>query len=151
MARRWISLVRSLGEALVEVLNAEAAALKEEVASSGRHLAMAVALAGLAAVLVFWAMGTAAFLIYQVLTLWLSGWLSTLIVLGLLLLLALGIAALARRRLQSIESPATTVRRRIADHQQWWQERLLEDPDDSAAASLSGGDSSKKPELTNES
>lgn len=144
-------MLRSLGEALAEVLSAEVAALKEDVESSGRNLAMAVALAGLAAGLVFWAMGTVAFLIYQVLRFWLSGWLSALIVLVLLILLAFALVALARRRLQSIESPAATVRRRIADHQQWWQERLLEDPTDSVAASLSAGDRSNKPEPTNES
>lgn len=138
MARKWISLLRSLGEALVEVLSAEVAALREDVASTGRHLAIAVVLAGVAATMVFWALGAAAFLVYQILRLWLSGWLSALIVLSLLLLLASIVGALARRRFQRVESPAATVRRRITDHQKWWEESLLEASSDPEAAAIAG-------------
>lgn len=152
MARGWIALLRSLGEAFVEVLTAEAEAFKEDIASSGRNLGMAVALAGLVAVLVFWAVGTAAFVVFQILLLWLSAWVSALIVLGLLLVLALAIGALARRRLHRVETPVATARRRLADHQQWWQERLLAESSESPPASLRGDQSqSEGPESSRES
>jgi hypothetical protein len=35
------------------------------------------------------------------------------------------LALIARRRLQAIEVPADTVRRRVEDHVAWWQDEVL--------------------------
>src|SRR5262249_32267260 len=63
----WVDLIRSLGGSLIEVLKAEVEALKEELAVSGRHLALGAALAGGAAVLLFWTVGALIFTLVAVL------------------------------------------------------------------------------------
>ncbi len=126
--RKWGSLLRSLGQSLVELIDAEAAALRGDLADSGRRFSMALAIAALAAFLLFWSVGAAAFTLYQVLRLWIPPWGSALVVLGLFLLLSWILALIARRRLRAIEVPSETVRRRIDDHLTWWRgELLLED------------------------
>jgi len=125
MSRGWIDLLRSVGDSLLGVAEAEAAALKGDLKSSGRQLAVVGALAGAAAFVFFWVVGAAGFVLFQVLTIWLPRWGAAAIVLIVFLGLAGTLAMLTRRKLQAIEWPGETVRRHVEDHRDWWQSQVL--------------------------
>jgi MFS family permease len=123
----WIELFRSLGQALFEVVRAEAQALGEDFRRSGMHLFRGAALLGGAAAVGFWTLGLALFALIAVLMIWLQPWAAALIVAGLFAAAAGLLAALGLRELRRLESPAASVRRRVSDHLDWWQTRLLAD------------------------
>jgi hypothetical protein len=125
--RRWLDLIRSLGGALLDLLQAEASALRSDLAASGRAAARAIIVLGIAAALLFWAVGAATLALVEVLALWLPRWGATSTVAGVLMLAALVAVYLGRRSLCSLEPPAATVRRHLGDHVAWWQERVLDE------------------------
>ena len=129
MTRRWSSLLRSLGESVAGVARAEAAALGADLKETGRRLAVSLGLTAIACFLAFWAVGALAFMVYQMLNLWLSDWAATLVVLAIFTILTLVFALLARRRWAAIEVPTQTVRRRFDDHVAWWHGELLQGDD----------------------
>jgi Putative Actinobacterial Holin-X, holin superfamily III len=124
----WIDLFRSLGESLVEVWRAEVASLQGDLERSGRHLGLALAFLGAAAVLFFWIVGLLLFVLVSVLHIWLEWWGAALIVLGLFVLGAGLLGWLGVRRLRQVENPMSTVRRRVDSHLDWWQHGLLAKP-----------------------
>jgi hypothetical protein len=124
----WIDLFRSLGESLVEVWRAEMANLQGDLERSGRHLGMALAFLGAAAVLFFWIVGLLLFVMIAVLHIWLEWWAAALIVLGLFILGAGLLGWLGVRRMREVENPMSTVRRRVDSHLDWWQHGLLAKP-----------------------
>src|SRR5258707_1722230 len=80
----WIELFRSLGQALFEVVRAEAEALGEDFRRSGVRLLRGVALLGGAAAVGFWTLGLLLFALIAVLMIWLQPWAAALIVAGAL-------------------------------------------------------------------
>jgi putative superfamily III holin-X len=124
----WIEMFRSLGESLLEVWRAELATLQEDFQRSGRHLAVALGLLGAILVLAFWIVGLLLFVLIALLHVWLSWWLAGLIVWLLFLGTAILLAWLGKRRLQQVENPVETVRRRVDSHLDWWQHGLLAQP-----------------------
>lgn len=125
MTRGWTDLLRSLGESLVGVAGAEAAALKGDLRTSGRKFLIVVVLGATAAFLCFWIVGAAGFLLFQVLTIWLPAWGAATIVFAVLVILAGILAMVARQRFRSIEVPVDTVRRHFDDHVAWWESQIL--------------------------
>jgi len=121
----WIDLVRSLGGSLIEVLRAEADALKEELASSGRHLGIGLAFLAGAAGILFWTLGALLFTLGAVLAIWLQVWAAALIVVGIFLLLAALLVFLGLRQLKRFENPLESLRQHVEDHLDWWQHTLL--------------------------
>jgi Putative Actinobacterial Holin-X, holin superfamily III len=121
----WTELARSLGQALLAVLRAEAEALGADLRRSGVHLVRALVLLGGAAAVSFWTLGVLVLVLIAVLAIWLPTWAAALIVAGLFILTAGLLVALAVRHLRRLENPVDDVRRRIADHLDWWQQRLL--------------------------
>ncbi|HLX09007.1 MAG TPA: phage holin family protein [Thermoanaerobaculia bacterium] len=124
----WIELFRSLGQALFEVLRAEAQALGDDFRRSGRQLLLALALLGAAAAIGFWTVGVVVLTLIAVLMIWLPAWAAALIVLALFVAVAGLLATLGVLRLRRLESPAESIRRRVADHLDWWEHRLLAEP-----------------------
>lgn len=123
----WIDLFRSLGESLVEVLRAETTSLQEDLKRSGRHMGVALAFLGAAAMVAFWVVGLLLFFLVAFLYIWLELWAAALIVLGLFLL-TLGILAwLGVSRLKRVENPVDSVKRHVDDHLDWWQNGLLKE------------------------
>lgn len=132
--RGWSELLRSLGRAVLELLQAEVAALGEELAASGRHLrrgalllvlALGVAVAGL------WSL---ALLLFELLVLLLPRWGAAAVLFAVAAIAALALLWAGRRALRRMESPRVLVARRTQEHVEWWQ-RLLGDaesggPDD---------------------
>lgn len=119
--RRWSDLLRSLGRAVLELLQAEAAALGEDLAASGRQLrrgglylllALAVSIAAL------WAL---ALLSFELLVLVLPRWGAAGTILLVLALAAGGLLLAGRRTLRRIQSPRALVTRRAREHVEWWQ------------------------------
>lgn len=123
----WRALVRDLGEALLDLLRAEVAALASDLGASGRALARALVLAAVAGAVAFWALGLLIYLAVELLALVLPRWGAAAIVLGLFVLAAAALLASARTRLRAIEPPDATLRRRLADSRRWWRERVAAD------------------------
>jgi len=136
----WIELFRSLGQALFEVVRAEAQALGEDFRRSGGALARGLALLGGAAAVGFWTLGVLVLALIAVLAIWLPPWAAALIVAALFASTAGLLAALGLRQLRRLESPAESIRRRVADHLDWWNHRLLAEP---ARPEVEGGDGAR--------
>jgi Putative Actinobacterial Holin-X, holin superfamily III len=124
----WIEMFRGLGEALLDVLRAEAATLQEDLTRSGKIAGGALALLGAALILLFWIVGLVIFALVTVLAIWLPLWGAALVVLALFLLAAGILSWLGLRRIKQVENPVQTFRRRVDDHLDWWQNTLLREP-----------------------
>jgi cytochrome c biogenesis protein CcdA len=125
----WGEVFRSFGEAVLEVLRAEAAVLAEQWKKAGLLLGFAFALGGVVFFSMFWLLGLVVLatvdLVRKVQE-W-QLWQASLLVAAVLLLfmiLALFVAWLLVRRL---ENPLSAVRERMSDHLAWWQDNLPED------------------------
>lgn len=124
----WIDLLRSLGQALLDVLRAEAAALGVDLRRSAVHLGRGAALASGAAAVMFWTLGIAVLALIALLAIWLPVWGATLVALGVFAGAAGLLAWLAWRQLRQLTNPLADLKRRIDDHLDWWQNRLLAMP-----------------------
>ncbi len=125
----WLHLFRSLGEALLALLEAEVEALKGEIARSGRRLGwglLLLALAGVFALLILGLLTLAAVSGLQELA-GLAWWQAALWVAAAYLVVALAVGGLGVGQLRRVENPAHTVGRRVKDHLLWWRRALPED------------------------
>jgi len=120
----WLGLIQSVHRSYWSVLRAEAAALGDDLSGSARRLGVSLLLFFFAAGLALFALGALAFAAIAGLSLVVPPWAAALLVTALLLIAAGVVALVARRRLQSIESPGASVRRRVADHMEWWEGRV---------------------------
>jgi len=123
--RGWIEIFRGLGEALLEVLRAEVATLQEDLSRSGRIAGGALALFGVALILLFWILGLLIFSLVAVIAIWLPLWGAALVVLALFLTVAAALSWMGASRMKQVENPLQTFRRRVDDHLDWWQNTLL--------------------------
>jgi putative superfamily III holin-X len=121
----WIEMFRGLGEALLDVLRAEVATLQEDLTRSGRIAGGALALLGVALILLFWILGLLIFCLVAVAAIWLPLWAATLVVLVLFLAVAGVLSWMGMNRLKQVENPVETFRRRVDDHLDWWQNTLM--------------------------
>ena len=125
LAGAWIELLRGLGQSVLDLLAAEWAELKRELAASGKNLAIAAGLFGAAAAFGFWLVALLLYLAIQVAAIWWAHWVAALVVTLVVLLIVAVVVLLGLRRLKRFESPGITVSRRADDHLDWWNERLL--------------------------
>lgn len=125
LLRRWVETFRAVGDAFLDLLEAELRALGQEVTRSGRHLLVALGLFGAAAAIGFWLIGVLICCAILLAALWLPLWGAALAVAGVLLLVVAVVAWLGVRHLRRVENPATIVRRRLDDHVGWWSGSLL--------------------------
>lgn len=121
----WIEMFRGLGEALLDVLRAEVATLQEDLTRSGRIAGGALALLGVALILLFWVIGLFIFVLVTVLAIWMPLWGAALAVFGLFFVTTLVLGGLGWSRIQQVENPVETFRRRVDDHLDWWQNTLM--------------------------
>ncbi|HXU46366.1 MAG TPA: phage holin family protein [Thermoanaerobaculia bacterium] len=117
--------IRGLGQALVDVLRAELAALERDLARSGGELSKGLGLFGAAAALAFWAIGALVVAAIAGLAVWLPLWGAALLVAVLFAAAAVGLALGGRGRIARFENPMATARRRFEDLMDWVQGRLL--------------------------
>jgi hypothetical protein len=128
--RGFAEIVREIGESFLALVRAELDALLEDFGRSGRALGRALLLAGAAAAVLFWTLGLVLYLAIELLALALPRWGAVAIVLGVFALAAAILAIVARRRLNSIEPPAATVRRRLDESRAWWDRRVVAGEDE---------------------
>lgn len=121
----WIELFRHLGQSYLDLLAAEWAEVKRELALSGKRLLWSVAFFGAAAAIGFWLVALVLFLLVAVLHVWLPWWAAALIVTAAVLVVIAVLGWLGVSRLQKVENPAAVVGRRYEDHLDWWDRRLL--------------------------
>lgn len=125
MLERWRDLFGAVGESFLDLLWAEIEELESDLGRSGRLLLRALVALVVAGVLGFYASAAAGVLLVVLLNHVWPLWAAVLAVtLGLLLLAGIA-AAVGTRWLRRLESPVSTVRRRVDDHLQWWQQELL--------------------------
>ena len=125
LVRPWIDLFRGLGQSYLDLLAAEWAEVKRQLAASGKSLLWAAGLFGAAAAISFWLVALLLFVLVAVLHVWLPWWGAALVVTGLVLLLVAILAGLGVARLKKVENPMAMVGRRYEDHLDWWDRRLL--------------------------
>ena len=113
-----------IGQAGLDLARAETQALTGDLKGSGRTLLRIILLFAGSLFLLFWSLALAAYAAVEVAGHWLPRWAAALVVFSLLLLFAAVMGWLAWRKLHRLETPAATVRRRVADHVGWWQRRL---------------------------
>lgn len=121
----WIDLFRSLGQAYLDLLAAEWAEVKRQLALSGKRLLWSAAFFGAAAAIGFWLVALMLFLLVAVLHVWLPWWGAALAVTLVALLVVAVLGWLGLRKIQKVENPAAVVGRRYEDHLDWWDRRLL--------------------------
>lgn len=121
----WIDLFRSLGQSYLDLLAAEWAEIKRQLALSGKRLLWSAAFFGAAAAIGFWLVALVLFLLVAVLHVWLPWWGAALIVTAVALLVVAVLGWLGLRKIQKVENPAAVVGRRYEDHLDWWDRRLL--------------------------
>lgn len=125
----WRDTVRAVGEALIDLLRAEAAVVGESWQRSARELRT---IATIGVVLAYLALICLPTLLIVALLMGLSEglgwpmWGAALTVAGVVALVALILMSIIRQRVKSrLESPAATLRHRFADHRAWWNDRIV--------------------------
>jgi hypothetical protein len=137
--KQWLELLRQLGDAVLELVAAEASALADDLRRGGRQAARVVALLAVTVVLatLAWALVTVAAV--AALAPAIGLWQAALAIGAVYAVVATVCGVAARNRWRRIEAPVETVRRRIEDQRTWLRDHLF---DRSAAGSTleTGGD-----------
>jgi uncharacterized membrane protein YqjE len=122
--RSWRDLLRSLGTAVLELLEAEVAALGRELAANGKHLRRGALLLVLGLGVTVAALWGFALLLFELLVLVLPRWGAAATILGVEVVAALALVWAGRRALRRMENPRALVARRTREHVEWWQKLL---------------------------
>jgi hypothetical protein len=126
----WLELFRSLGQALLDLVQAELEAIGDELASSGKQLGVGIALLVAAAAFGFWTAAVAIYTVIRVIAIWLPLWASAAIVTGLFAIVVIVLTILGIARLRRLEGPVRTLGRHLHDHREWWNDHLLAGAED---------------------
>lgn len=118
---RWFRALIGAGRAFVEVVRAELEALQHELSQSSRQLLKVLVLMGIAVVLVGWVLGllATALIVYLQSTGALTLWQATLLVAGLLAVVAVLLALWSRKIVRQIRPPSQMIRQRLGNHFEW--------------------------------
>ena len=125
MSSSWSGLLRALGDSFSALVTSEITALRDDLAASRKRLAVAAAIAAAALFVLFWAVGAASVVVFEILANWVSRWLAATIVFVALAVLGAILLRIALKRFESIESPLKTFERRYDEHVSWWNESIL--------------------------
>jgi hypothetical protein len=123
--KEWLELLRHLGDAVLDLIAAEASALTGELRRGGRQALGALMVAAVAAVLAVLAWGLLTLALVWGLATFIDPWLAALAVGAVYAVAAIGCAVTARRRWRRIEPPADVVRRRWQEQNAWFRDRIL--------------------------
>jgi hypothetical protein len=124
-ATRWVEAARSVGSALLDVLAAEAAEFKADLARSGRELRGGLVLLALAAGVGFWTIALGLWAAIELLSSKLSLLGAILVIFGLGLVVTVALLWLARWRLGRVETPVHAFKRRGREHADWWRDSVV--------------------------
>lgn len=117
----WIVLSRQLLEDLIDLYDAELAALRVEVTETGRRLLKILALAGAAFFTLFWILALVAYSLVEVVALWLPRWGAALAVTGIFVLLAAILGLIGWLYARRLTNPIDSVFDRLRDHLAFWR------------------------------
>lgn len=126
MRQSWSEMVHGLGGAVLTLLKAELEVIERELGASGKNLGIGLGLFAAAGAFGFWTLGVATYFLIQLLALWLPLWAASLVLTVLFALIVGGLAFAGLKKLEKVENPLGTVRRRIEDNAEWWQSRVIE-------------------------
>jgi hypothetical protein len=126
----WKERLREIGESFLALARAELAALAADLGQSGRAFARALVLVGIAFGVGFWTLGLLLYFAIELLALVLPRWGAVGIVLALFVAVTLILILSARSRFAAIESPASTLQRRLDENRRWWRERVAADEEE---------------------
>jgi len=125
LLNRWAEAARAVGDALLEVLAAEAAELQRDLTESGRTLRRGLVLLAVAASVAFWTIGLGLWLAVELLRLWMPAFGAALVMFATGVIISLLFHWRGKQRLRKIENPIQAVQRRSREHAEWWQEAVL--------------------------
>jgi len=120
----WIVLSRELVADLLDLLDAEIGAARQELAVSWRRAGLIVAFFAGALALAFWVVALVAYTLVEVVSLWWPPWAAALTVTALFLLLAAVLVLLARWRIRRLANPLDVAVRRLREHIDWWRREV---------------------------
>lgn len=126
----WTVLSRELIADLLDLLEAELAAARGELAKSWRGAGLIGAFFGAAVALAFWVVAVLAYALVAVFMLWLPAWGAGLIVAGIFLVAAALLGLLGWWRVKRLANPIDVVFRRLRDHIDWWRSEVRLHPGD---------------------
>lgn len=140
----WIVLTRELAADLLELVDAEVAAGREELSASWRGAVKILAFGGAAVALLFWVVALLAYALVALASRWLPGWGAGLAVAGLFVVVAAVLGALGWRRAARLKNPIDVVIRRLREHLGWWRTEVtlhpaLGEPEGEARRERRGG------------
>jgi hypothetical protein len=117
----WLVLTRELLADVVDLLDAEVEAAREEVATVWRGAWAIPVLFSAALFLLFWIIALLGYAAVALLSRWLPAWGAALTVAGAFLLLALVATALGVAKLKRLKNPYDIFVRRAREHVSWWR------------------------------
>ena len=123
--KEWLELLRHLGDAVLDLIAAEAGALTGDLRRGGRQALAALTVAAVAAVLAVLAWGLVTLALVWGLATVIDPWLAALAVGAVYAVAAIACALSARNRWRRIEPPAEIVRRRWEEQSTWFRDRIL--------------------------
>ena len=120
----FVVLTRELLADLLELLDAEVEAARDEVASVWRGSWAIPLCFSLALFLLFWVVALLGYALVALLSRWLPPWGAGLVVAGGFLLLAGAAAAVGVARLKRLRNPYDIFVRRLREHLAWWRSEV---------------------------
>jgi hypothetical protein len=121
----WGELLGDVGRSALDLVGAEAASAREELWDLARRGIVVLAIGLVAGAFGFWALGAALTAAIAGLAVWLPVWGASLVLFGVLGLIALALALVARARLRRLENPGAILMRRVESHLEFWREEVL--------------------------
>lgn len=115
---------RALGAGLADLVAAEIAALRADLRASARRAGTGGVLVLVGALLLLGAVAALALAGFEALVLVLPRWAAALAIAGGLALVGLIVLIVGRGQLRRVESPVSTLQRRVENHRGWWRARL---------------------------
>ncbi len=120
----WLELLKQIGQALLDLVSAEAKEVGADLRGTGRSLAHGLLLLAIAGALAVLSLVVLSLALVWALTLVFAPWQAALLVGGVYAAAAVIVGLVARGRLRRLEAPAVTVKRHWEEQRQWFQERV---------------------------
>lgn len=120
----WIVLSRELAGDLLELVDAEIGATREEVGRVWKRVGIVIACVVAIVCLAFWLVALLAYVLVALLAPKLGWWGAGLVVAGLLVMGIAAFGAIAWWHARRFENPLDIALRRMRDHLGWWRTEL---------------------------
>ena len=112
---------------MLDVIVAEIEVLRDELRGGARQLAIALLVVLVAVHVASLGLGFTVLALTRFLSQWIPNWLAALIPGLALILVGVGLALWAKKKVSGLEGPAETVIRRWREQDEWWRRDILEE------------------------